>query len=249
MHQGTVLEPSIMWGQISQWFWWELRGMVPTSTAPSLPRGIHLSKCKILTVVTLSPRQLPRRDLPGQGEATALQHEGRSRLGRDGGSVESRPPYLQMHKAFSGQNYLWNGCFERCCHDETLDTAMILSVPALVNPVLLWHGGIVLTSLLLPPKIFLYQPKPTQSSFLQSEKCVEPRNMNSLFTKTETASVNADVFQLFIVTRRCYYPLTVSRAYCLKPSLGRARACLCLQPHPTFKLGKEKKINKLPWNN
>lgn len=147
-----------------------------------------------------------------------------------------------MHKALSGQNYLWNGCFERCCHDETLGTAMILSAPAPVSPVLLWHGGIVLTSLLLPPKIFVYQAKPTQSGFLQSEKCVEPRNMNSLFTKTETASANADVFQLFIVTRRCYYPLTVSRAYCLKPSLGRARARLCLQPHPTFKLGKEKKI-------
>ena len=78
------------------------------------------------------------------------------------------------------------------------------------------------------------------SGFLQSGKCVGLRSMDSLFTKTKTASANADVSQLFIVTRTHNYPLTVSRARYFEPSLGRVTVRLCFQPHPTFKWGKKK---------
>lgn len=89
---------------------------------------------------------------------------------------------------------------------------------------------------------FVLPTKPMYSGFLWSGKRVRPRSTDSLFTKTKTASANADVSQLFIVTRIYNYPLTVSRACYLEPSLGRVTVRLCFQPHPTFKWrGKKKK--------
>lgn len=86
---------------------------------------------------------------------------------------------------------------------------------------------------------FILPPKHKHSGFLQSGKCVGLRSTDSVRTKTKTASANADVSQLFIVTRTYNCPLTVSRACYLEPSLGRVTVRLCFQPRPTFK--REKK--------
>lgn len=86
---------------------------------------------------------------------------------------------------------------------------------------------------------FILPAKPRLSA-VREVKRVGPRSMDSLSTKTKTASANADVSQLFIVTRTYNYPLTVSRARYLEPSLGRVTVRFCFQPHPTFKWGKKK---------
>lgn len=86
---------------------------------------------------------------------------------------------------------------------------------------------------------FVLPPKHKHSGSLQLGKCVGLRSMDSLCTKTKTASANTDVSQFFIVTRTYNCPLTVSRAHYLEPSLGRVTVRLCFQPRPTFKRGKK----------
>lgn len=156
--------------------------------------------------------------------------------------------------------------FESCCHNEaselTLSMSTTMAQPSQPEQTRARHSFTGETPILQqlgsasiiqsPPHYqhspwccfhqkssFTLPPKHKHSGSLQLGKCVGLRSMNSPCTKTKTASANADVSQLFIVTRTYNCPLTVSRACYLEPSLGRVTVRLCFQPRPTFKWGKK----------
>lgn len=180
------------------------------------------------------------------------------------GRRQSKRPleHLQPHEA----GITFAMAFESCCHDEvselTLSMSTTMAQPSQPEQMRARNSFTGETPILQPlgcakttrspphyrhspcccfcqKSSFILPPKHKHSGPLQSGKCVGLRSTDSLCTKMKTASANTDVSQLFIVTRTCKCPLTVSRAHYLEPSLGRVAVRLCFQPRPTFKWGKK----------